>query len=195
MISKSAKFIAMNPAQPIFSDSRIIESKESPTVSIPSVQIPEEEKPKKVAMIPLKDSELVALFKIMDKTNTIPEEWKILIKEGHFKRAYFELQKKHKNAVVNRSLLRKASDSHCEEFFVELDKRLELCKLRDAREASVFSIIEQFKQHNEPEPPTDEECKELEELQTFTCDKCSVRTQCPFVYDEYNVDGACLAEK
>lgn len=181
--------------EPIFSDARSIENKEPMAVSIPSVRITEEEEPKKVAMIPLKDSELVALFKTMDKSNAIPEEWKILIKEGHFKRAYFELQKKHKNAVVNRSALRKISDAHCEEFFVELDRKLGLEKLRTAREASVFSIIEQFKQHNEPEPPTDEECKKLEEEQAFTCDTCMARINCRAAYDEYNVDGACLAEK
>jgi hypothetical protein len=29
----------------------------------------------------------------------------------------------------------------------------------------------------------------------FTCDGCSERKRCPFVYDLYNTDGDCLAEK
>jgi hypothetical protein len=29
----------------------------------------------------------------------------------------------------------------------------------------------------------------------FTCDECDQRHVCPFVYDPYNTDGDCLAEK
>jgi len=29
----------------------------------------------------------------------------------------------------------------------------------------------------------------------FTCDDCPDQTTCPFVFDVYNQDGDCLAEK
>ena len=29
----------------------------------------------------------------------------------------------------------------------------------------------------------------------FTCDDCAAATECEFVFDPYNTDGDCLAEK
>lgn len=32
-------------------------------------------------------------------------------------------------------------------------------------------------------------------IKTFTCDDCPAKTTCEWVYDPYNTDGDCLAEK
>ena len=29
----------------------------------------------------------------------------------------------------------------------------------------------------------------------ITCDKCELRSKCPFAYDPYNTDGDCLLTK
>ena len=36
---------------------------------------------------------------------------------------------------------------------------------------------------------------DLFEIEVFTCDDCPARKMCHFVFDPYNTDGDCLAEK
>jgi hypothetical protein len=33
------------------------------------------------------------------------------------------------------------------------------------------------------------------DIQEFSCDACGARRTCPFVFDAYNTNGDCLAEK
>jgi hypothetical protein len=33
------------------------------------------------------------------------------------------------------------------------------------------------------------------DIDKFTCDDCQAKRTCPYVFDPYNTDGDCLAEK